>query len=128
MPSTGFAVVSRAENRPGSLKQAMTKAAVCASASRISRQSGRMTRSASLWLSTAGDPSASVTQRISGPPGMRSGAIASSMPCVTASVELGLTTRMRSGIGPSVDSASSAAIYHIAWLPADASLHLLSDR
>jgi hypothetical protein len=31
-------------------------------------------------------------------------------------VELGLTTRMRSGIGPSVESASSAAIYHIASL------------
>jgi hypothetical protein len=50
MPSTGFAVASRAENRPGSLKQAMTKAGVSGSASRIARQSGAMTASASLWL------------------------------------------------------------------------------
>jgi hypothetical protein len=116
MPNTGFAVASRAENRPGSLKQAMTKAAVCASVSRISRQSGRITASASLWLSTAGGPSASVTQRISGPPAKRRDAMASSMPCVTASVELGLTTRMQSGIGLSVKSASSSAGYHIASL------------
>ena len=33
---------------------------------------------------------------MAGPPGMRSGSIARSMPSVTASVELGLMTRMRS--------------------------------
>jgi hypothetical protein len=38
------------------------------------------------------------------------------MPCVTASVELGLTTKMRSGIGFSVESAFSVGPYHIASL------------
>jgi hypothetical protein len=57
MPSTGFAVASRAENRPGSLKQAMTKAAFSGSASPIARQSGAITASASVWLSTPGGPS-----------------------------------------------------------------------
>jgi peptide/nickel transport system substrate-binding protein len=98
MPSTGFAVDSRAENRPGSLKQAITKAAASASPSRITRQSGRITLSASLWLSTPGGPSLRVMQWRSGPPGMRSGAIASSIAQVTASVEFGLITRMRSDI------------------------------
>ena len=37
-----------------------------------------------------------VTHSMAGPPGMRNGSIAASMPWVTASVELGLMTRMRS--------------------------------
>src|SRR5260370_12041865 len=102
MPSTGFAVASRAENRPGSLKQAMTKAAVSGSASRIARQSGAMTSSASVWLSTPGGPSLSVMQSIPGPPVIRNGAIASSIARVTASFEFGLIGRMRSGIGLSL--------------------------
>src|SRR5215471_765709 len=98
MPKTGFAVASRAENRPGSLKQAMTKAVARASLSRIRRQSGRITLSASVWLSTAGGPAQRVTQSIPGPPAKRKASIASSMPRVTASVELGLITRIRSAI------------------------------
>src|SRR5215208_6259359 len=43
-----------------------------------------------------GGPSLSVTHSMAGPPFMRSGSIAASMPRVTASVELGLMTRMRS--------------------------------
>ena len=46
-----------------------------------------------------GGPSFSVTHSMAGPPFMRSGSIAASMPWVTASVELGLMTRMRSAIG-----------------------------
>jgi hypothetical protein len=102
MPRTGFAVASRAANSPGSLKHAMTKAAVSGSASPIARQSGAMTASASLWLSTPGGPSRSVMQSIPGPPAIRNGAIASSIARVMASVEFGLITRMRSAIGLSL--------------------------
>src|SRR3954453_9634505 len=42
-----------------------------------------------------GGPSLRVRHSICGPPGMRSGAQASSMPRVTASVELGLMKRIR---------------------------------
>src|SRR5687767_5586935 len=44
-----------------------------------------------------GGPSLSVTQSMAGPPAMRSGSHASSMPRVTASVELGLMTSIRMG-------------------------------
>ena len=84
----------------------MTKAAVSGSASRIARHSGAMTASASVWLSTPGGPSRSVTQSIPGPPVIRSGAIASSIARVTASVEFGLITRMRSDIGLSLQLAN----------------------
>jgi hypothetical protein len=73
--------------------------------SQIAQQSGAMTASASLWLSTLAGPSRSVMQSISGPPGMRKGAIASSIARVTASVEFGLMTKMRSGIGLSLQLA-----------------------
>jgi len=63
------------------------------------QQSGAMTASASLWLSTPGGPSRSVMQSIPDPPMIRSGVIASSIAHVTASVAFGLITRMRSGIG-----------------------------
>src|SRR6266851_397250 len=92
MPSTGLRVASRALCRPGSLKQATTKAAASLSRARMVRQSGAMTLSASLWLSIPGGPSARVTHSIAGPPGMRSGASPSSIAAVTATVELGLMT------------------------------------
>jgi len=44
----------------------------------------------------AGRPFFKVTHSMAGPPAMRSGAMAASMPWVTASVEFGLMTRMRS--------------------------------
>ena len=51
--------------------------------------------SASACVSTPNGPSASVEQTISGPSAKRSGATAASIAAVTASFELGLTTRMR---------------------------------
>src|SRR5687768_10587528 len=53
---------------------------------------GATTPSTCCCVSMPGGPSFSVTQSIAGPPSMRSGAHASSMPRVTASVELGLMT------------------------------------
>src|SRR5260221_14016706 len=94
IPSTGLRVASRAVWRPGSLKQATTKAAASLSRARMARQSGAMTPSASLWLSMPGGPSAKVRHSIAGPPGRRSGASPSSIAAVTATVELGLMTTM----------------------------------
>jgi hypothetical protein len=51
------------------------------------------------WLSMPGGPSFKVMHSMTGPPLMRSGSIAASMPLVTASVEFGLMTRMRSDLG-----------------------------
>jgi hypothetical protein len=76
----------------------MTKAAASRSRSRISRNSGMMTPSASPWLSIPGGPSGKVSAVIGGPPGRRSGSTAASMARVTASVELGLMTRIACGI------------------------------
>src|SRR5688572_22364623 len=55
-----------------------------------------MTPSASRCVSTPGGPSASVTHSIAGPPSIRSGSHAAFIASVTACVELGLMTRMRS--------------------------------
>ena len=57
---------------------------------------GPTTCSTWAWFSMPGGPSFKVTHSMAGPPGMRNGSIAVSMPLVTASVELGLMTRMRS--------------------------------
>ena len=57
---------------------------------------GATTCSTWAWFSMPGGPSFRVTHSMAGPPVMRSGSIAASMPLVTASVELGLMTRMRS--------------------------------
>jgi hypothetical protein len=56
---------------------------------------GIATLSTSAWLSIPYGPSASVSQTISGPPSKPSGFKASSSPCVTRWLELGLMTRMR---------------------------------
>src|SRR5262245_19202656 len=94
MPNTGRAVPSRHTCRPGSLKQAMTKASEALSVS-TSRRNGSTTLSTSTWFSIPNGPSASVEQTISGPLSNRIGCSASSSPRVTASFEFGLTTRMR---------------------------------
>src|SRR3984893_8840179 len=107
MPSTGLRVVSRALCRPGSLKQATTKAAASLSRARMVRQSGAMTLSASLWLSIPGGPSARVRHSIAGPPARRSGARPSSIAAVTAAVELGLMTMMLSAIERYLRSADA---------------------
>ena len=59
---------------------------------------GATTCSTWAWFSMPGGPSFRVTHSMAGPPFMRSGSMAASMPRVTASVELGLMTRMRSGM------------------------------
>jgi len=57
---------------------------------------GETTESTCCCVSIPGGPSFSVAHSICGPPGMRKGAHASSMPRVTASVEFGLMTRILS--------------------------------
>src|SRR6185437_15971989 len=57
---------------------------------------GGTTLSTWAWVSMPGGPSFKVTHSMAGPPARRSGSMALSMPAVTASVELGLMTRMRS--------------------------------
>ena len=54
------------------------------------RRSGIVTLSASAWLSIPYGPSASVSQTISGPPSKPSGFKASSSPCVTTLVGIGI--------------------------------------
>ena len=98
IPSTGRAVASRASCRPGSLKQAITKAAA-SSRARIRRAIGCTTCSTWAWVSMPGGPSASVTHSIDGPPAMRKGATARSIALVTASLELGLITTIGALIG-----------------------------
>src|SRR5262249_28733106 len=75
------------------------KAAYWLSFSRTSFRSGATTPSTCCCVSMPGGPSFSVTHSIAGPPGMRSGSTAWSMPRVTASVEFGLMTRMRTAMG-----------------------------
>ena len=60
---------------------------------------GPTTCSTCAWVSMPGGPSFRVTHSMAGPPAMRSGSMARSMPSVTAWVELGLMTRMRSDHG-----------------------------
>src|ERR1700726_3714980 len=71
----------------------MTKASAALSASTM-RRSGSATASTSRWLSMPKGPSASVAQRIAGPPAKRNAASAWSIPAVTAVLELGLMTRI----------------------------------
>src|SRR5712692_1603628 len=127
MPSTGLRVASRALCRPGSLKQATTKAAASLSRARMVRQSGAMTLSASLWLSIPGGPSARVTHSIAGPPGMRSGASPSSIAAVTATVELGLMTITVSATGASLATVLVDALEYGVDQP-DAPLFEVADR
>src|SRR5882672_5980170 len=76
----------------------MTNAAYWLSFSRTNFRSGATTPSTCCCVSMPGGPSLSVAHSITGPPGMRSGSSAWSMPRVSASVELGLMTRMRSAM------------------------------
>src|SRR3954466_5695808 len=94
MPITGRSpAASRTACRPGSLKQASTKASALSRDTRLTR--GMTTLSASRCELMPGGPSASPTTLISGPPDIRSGATASSIAVVTDAEELGLMTRMR---------------------------------
>src|SRR5262245_42918322 len=61
------------------------------------RRSGMTTLSTSAWVSIPNGPSARVEHTISGPFANRNGSSAASRPRVTASFELGLTTRIRRG-------------------------------
>jgi hypothetical protein len=81
-------------------------------ARRTSRQIGRTTCSTWACLSTPGGPSASVTHSIAGPPAMRQGCSAASIAAVTAPVQFGLITTIRSAI------AMLAPIVLSACLPA----------
>src|SRR6185295_14327957 len=74
----------------------MTNAAYWLSFSRTILSSGATTPSTCCWDSMPGGPSLSVTQSMAGPPSMRSGSTASSIPRVTTSVEFGLMTRILS--------------------------------
>src|SRR2546422_530694 len=55
---------------------------------------GAIRPSTCCWVSIPGGPSLSVAVSIAGPPAMRSGSHAASMPRVIDSVELGLMTRI----------------------------------
>src|SRR5215468_5177338 len=96
MPNTGLRVASRAACRPGSEKQAMTKAAARLSCCSTRRQSGATTSSTWRWVSMPGGPSARARHSISGPPALRNDSTAVSIARVTASLLLGLMTMMRS--------------------------------
>src|SRR6476660_1438376 len=72
----------------------MTKASYFPSKDATVFVSGTTTESTCCCVSMPGGPSFSVIASMRGPPSMRSGAQASSMPRVTASVEFGLMTRM----------------------------------
>src|SRR4029077_617978 len=74
----------------------MTKAEQSLSRDRTVLLIGATTLSTCAWVSMPGGPSLRVTHSMVGPPAMRNGSMARSMPSVTACVELGLMTRMRS--------------------------------
>jgi hypothetical protein len=60
----------------------------------ILSHNGSMTALTCSWVSIAGGPSFKVAHLMAGPPLIRSGSNAASMPSVTATVELGLMTRI----------------------------------
>ena len=98
----------------------MTKAAA-SSRARTNRQIGCTTCSTCACVSIPGGPAASVTHSIIGPPAMRQGRSAASIASVTAWVEFGLITTIRSVIEPRVTIALS--IYLPALGPARNSAH-----
>ena len=93
IPNTGFEAVRRMSVRPGSEKQASTKAAVRPLSRSTRRQSGATTSSTCRSVSILGGPSARVAHSIFGPSSERSASSARSMPSVTVWLLLGLMTR-----------------------------------
>ena len=100
MPSTGRRVARRASASPGSLKQAMTNASAASSFDATNRAIGAATSRTWASVSIPGGPSARVTHSMSGPPPRRNGPTAASMPSVTASVEFGFRTTIRTAALP----------------------------